>query len=114
MTGMEQNKLLLDAIWSYPCIYDIRNGEVKVELVKENALEGYCGHYMQRTSICVSFASVINTTEAVAYSVFFCWIHGRFKYYFANLKNYRITRLWTGSVIKINREHDKYYLINLH
>ena len=37
MAGVEQDKLLIDAVRSYPCIYAVRNGEFKIALVKENA-----------------------------------------------------------------------------
>ena len=37
MAGVEQDELLIDAVRSYPCIYDVRTGEFKVVLVKENA-----------------------------------------------------------------------------
>ena len=37
MPSVEQVELLINAVRSYPFIYDVRNGEFKVELVKENA-----------------------------------------------------------------------------
>ena len=36
MANVEQDELLIDAVRRYPCIYDVRNGEFKVALVKEN------------------------------------------------------------------------------
>ena len=37
MASVEQDELLIDAVRRYPFIYDVRNGEFKVALVKENA-----------------------------------------------------------------------------
>ena len=37
MAGVEQDELFKDATQSYPCIYDVRNAEFMVTLVKENA-----------------------------------------------------------------------------
>ena len=37
MAGVEQDELLIYAVRSYPCTYDVRNGEFKVTLMKENA-----------------------------------------------------------------------------
>ena len=74
MADVEQDKLLIDAVWSYPCIFDVRNGELKVALVKENAWKAIADT-LQRTMYtwhCASFfASVVGTAEAVANSVFF-------------------------------------------
>ena len=47
---MEHNELLMNAVWSFPCIYDIRNGEFKVVLVKENAWKAIVDT-LQRTGI---------------------------------------------------------------
>ena len=75
MAGVEQDELLIDAVRSYPCIYmyDVRNGEFKVALVKENAWKAIADT-LQRTMYawhCASFASVVGTAAAVANSVFF-------------------------------------------
>ena len=55
-------------------IFDVRNGEFKVSLVKENAWKAIADT-MQRTMYarhCASFfASVVGTVEAVANSVVF-------------------------------------------
>ena len=37
MAGVEQDELLIYAVRSYPCIFDVRNGDFKVALEKENA-----------------------------------------------------------------------------
>ena len=37
MAGVEQDELLIYVFRSYTCNYDVRNGEFKVALVKENA-----------------------------------------------------------------------------
>ena len=66
MAGVEQGELLIDAVRSYPCIYDVRNGEFKVTLVKENAWKAIADT-LQRTMYawhCASFASVVGTAEA--------------------------------------------------
>ena len=74
MASVEQDELLIDAVRSYPCIYDVRNGEFKVALVKENAWKAIADT-LQRTMYawhCASFvASVVCTAEAVVNSVFF-------------------------------------------
>ena len=73
MAGVEQDELLIDAIRSYACIYDVRNGGFKVALVKENAWKAIVDT-LQRTMYachCASFASIVSTAEAVANSVFF-------------------------------------------
>ena len=74
MAGVEQDKLLIDAVRSYPRIYDVRNGEFKVALVKENAWKAIADT-LQRTMYawhCASFlVSVVGTAEAAANSVFF-------------------------------------------
>ena len=73
MAGVEQDELLIDAVRSYPCIYDVRNGEFKVALVKENARKAIADTlrtmYAWHCASC--FASVVGTAEAVANSVFF-------------------------------------------
>ena len=74
MSSVEQDELLIDAVRRYPCIYDVRNGEFKVALVKENAWKAIADT-LQRTMYtrhCALFiASVVCTAEAVANSVFF-------------------------------------------
>ena len=47
MAGVEHDELLIYAVRSYPCIYDVRNGEFKVALVKDNAWKAYCGHFAE-------------------------------------------------------------------
>ena len=59
------------------CIYDVRNGEFKVGLVKENVLKVIADTAKSRHY--TSFTSVVNTIEAVANSVFFFWNQDRFK-----------------------------------
>ena len=62
------------SVRSYPCIYDVRNGEFKVSLVKENVWKAIADT-LRRTIYawhCASFfASVVGMAEAVANSVFF-------------------------------------------
>ena len=74
MASVEQDERLIDAVRSYHCIYDVRKGEFKVVLVKENVLKAIADT-LQRTMYawhCASFvASVVCTAEAVANSVFF-------------------------------------------
>ena len=74
MAGVEQDKLLIDAVRSYPCTYDVRNGEFKVALVEENAWKAIADT-LQRTVYawrCASFfPSIVGTAEAVANSVVF-------------------------------------------
>ena len=48
MVGMKQDELLIDAVRSYPCIYDIRSPEFKVALVRENAWKAIA-ETLQRT-----------------------------------------------------------------
>ena len=74
MAGVEQDEQLIDAVRSYTCIYDVRNGEFKVALVKENAWKATVDT-LQRTMYawhCVSFfASIVGTAEAVANNIIF-------------------------------------------
>ena len=69
MAGVELDELLIDAVRSYPCIYDDRNGEFKVALGIENAWMAIADMYAWH---CASFfASVVGTAKAVANSIFF-------------------------------------------
>ena len=43
MAGMERDELLIDAVRSYPCIYDIGSPKFKVALMKRECIESYCG-----------------------------------------------------------------------
>ena len=48
MASLEQDELLIDAVRNYPRIYDVRSGEFKVALVKENAWKAIA-NTLQRT-----------------------------------------------------------------
>ena len=48
LASLEQDDLLINAVRNYLCIYDVRSGEFKVALVKENAWRGIAAT-MQRT-----------------------------------------------------------------
>ena len=54
MAGVEQDKLLIDAVRRYPCIYNIRSSEFKVALVKETAWKAIA-ETLQRTGEIILF-----------------------------------------------------------
>ena len=65
MAGVEQDELLIDAVRSYPCIYDIRSPEFKVALVKENAWKAIA-ETLQRTGEIVLF--VLHVSSSILYN----------------------------------------------
>ena len=78
MDGVEKDKLLTDAVWSYPCVYDVRDGEFKVMLVNTSVWKVIVGTAKNRHCTPL-FAFVVDTTEAIEITSFRL-IHSQFKY----------------------------------